>query len=526
MRGKIKLLVMALVVMSCGKDDMYSLSGIDYEYGRGFSHDRIVLGGRLENPYRTENVTKALQQLYPTRASRVEVEPTDYYVRFLPSDRQECEYLESLGLELVDHPLDYEIAVDGDWYHDPEVPENSVTWQYAVVPVDFQFPEGIEHEIIHECYIMDSSTQTRADDIDWDAVERQAYIITGNEDKIDRLTTKSGNEKAAPSGRITIVDEHANGAKPFGVAGVRVSCNTFVKFDHAYTDRDGYYRMSKKFSSKLRYRLVFKNEKGFAIGLNLILVPASVSTLGKADPSGVNMTVTEDSDDKLFRRCVVNNAAYDYYDRCAEGDMDLSLPPSDLRIWIFNGMEASSAVMLHHDAALSNSQIASFLGNYAVLVKTLLPDITLGTKGKEDYRSIYSAACHELAHASHFSQVGKEYWNEYIWYIIESYITSGGMTYGDGEGKGAGHCEVGEDWAYFLESKMYKERYGGVFPTFGTSFWFKPQIFRYLNERGVSVSQIFAVLSEDVTSKTLLKEALIAAYPSRKSIVEQVFSRY
>ena len=526
MRGKIKLLLMALVMMSCSKDDLSSQKGIDYEYGRGFSHERIVLGGRLENPYRTENVTKALNDLYPTKANRVEVEPTDYYVRFLPKNKQEYDYLQSLGLVLTDHPLDYEIEVDGDWYHDPEIPENNVTWQYAVVPVGFDFPDDLEYEIIHECYIMNPSVHSKSDGIDWEAVERQAYINTGNADRLDALMTKASSGKVVPSGRITIVDEHANGEKPFGVAGVKVICNTFVKFDYTYTDRDGYYKMNKAFSSNLRYRLVFSNQKGFAIGLNLILVPASVSTLGAAGPSGVNMTVTSSSDQKLFRRCVVNNAAYDYYSRCAEDDMNISLPPSGIRIWVFNEMKASSAVMLHQGAVLSNSQISAYLGAYAVLIKSLLPDITLGTADKEDYRSIYSTTCHELAHASHFSKVGCEYWNKYIMYVIQSYIESGGMTYGDGSGDGAGYCEVGEDWAYYLESRMFKDRYGGTFPTFGTSFWFNPQIFRYLDERGLTTSEMFSVLKSDVVSKAKLKEALITGFPSKKSIVEQVFNRY
>lgn len=526
MRGKFTLLIMSLVIAACSKENVTSYDGVDYEYGRGFSHEKIVLGERLENPYKTENVRRALHQLYPTKADRIPVESTDLYVRFLPSGKEECDRLVAMGLELVDHPLDYEIAVDGDWYHDPEIPDGMVTWQYAVVPVGFDFPEGIEHEIIHECHITRDNLPTKSEGIDWDAVERQAYIITGNEDRIDDSGTRASASKVTPSGRITIVDQHASGGKPFGVAGVRVSCNSFVKFDHTYTDRDGYYRMTKKFTSKLRYRLVFQNEKGFAIGLNLILVPASVSTLGKASPSGVNMTVTRTSDEKLFRRCVVNNAAYDYYSRCSVSDMDVALPPSDLRIWIFGSLRASSAVMLHHDAVLSNSQIASFLGSYAVLVKFLLPDITLGVKDKEDYRSIYSVTCHELAHASHFSKVGTDYWNEYIWYIVESFIASGGMTYGDGSGSKAGYCEVGEDWAYYVESKMYKERYGGTFPTFGTSYWFNPQIFRYLNERGLSAGQIFSVLGAEVTDRTRLKEALLRTFPAKKNVIEQVFNRY
>ena len=330
----------------------------------------------------------------------------------------------------------------------------------------------------------------------------------------------------APSGRITIVDAKANGGKPVGVAGVKVSCNSFVKFDSAYTDRDGYYSMSKKFSAKLRYRLIFQNAKGFSIGLNLILVPASVSTLGKSDPAGVNVTVTDKSDGKLFRRCVVNNAAYEYYARCAKEDLNLTSPPSDLRIWIFKDFEASSAVMLHHDALLSNDLIAGFLGNYAVLIKALLPDITIGTSDREDYASIYSSVCHELAHASHFAKVGTGYWNSYITYIISSYVLSGGMTYGDGAGEGAGHCEVGEMWAYYLESRMYKDRYGGSMPSFGTSFWFYPQIFRYLDERGVKPSQILSVLDSKAVSRQTLKQNMIDAFSSKRMMIEQVFSRY
>lgn len=529
MRGGLVIMLLASIVMSCSKEGTFDTkrpSGIDYSYGTDLRHDMIVLGDRLENPYKTENMSRALHSLYPTKADRVELKSTDLYVRFLPSDEAEYELLAEMGIRMMDHPMDYDIAVDGDWYHDPDIPEGKVTWQYAVVPSGFDFPD-IAYEIIDECYIAENDPQTRScgQDIDWSAVEREAYMITGNADRIASGHTKASS-KVVPSGRITIVDEHSKGGRPFGVAGVQVSCNSFVKFDHAYTDRDGYYTMSKGFSSDLRYRLVFKNAKGFSIGFNLILVPASVSTLGKSGPGGVNITITKDSDDKLFRRCVVNNAAYDYITRCAPDDLGIALPPSDLRIWILHSMEASSAVMLHHGPLLSTELLDKYLGDFSSLVQLFLPDITIGASGKEEYREIYSTTCHEMAHASHFSQVGIDYWNRYILYIVDSYLRSGGKTYGDGSTDGAGYCEVGEMWAYYLESKIFKERYGGTFPTFGTSYWFYPQIFRYLDERGVSCSDIFEVLKSDVVSKSDLKVALIQACPSKRSIIEQVFSRY
>ena len=116
--------------------------------------------------------------------------------------------------------------------------------------------------------------------------------------------------------------------------------------------------------------------------------------------------------------------------------------------------------------------------------------------------------------------------DKYIKYIVESYVLSGGELYGDGSSAGSGYCEVSEMWAYYIESKLLKQRYGGAFPPIGTSWWFSPQIFRYLDERGVTPSDIFAVLDSSVVSKSSLKDALMLAYPAKRDIIEQVFNRY
>ena len=110
--------------------------------------------------------------------------------------------------------------------------------------------------------------------------------------------------------------------------------------------------------------------------------------------------------------------------------------------------------------------------------------------------------------------------------MLTSFVKSGGQTYGNGEEENAGYCEVGEMWAYYMESRMYKERYGGPLLQFGTSYWFKPQIFRNFDERGVEPYEIFSVLTKDVTSKELLKEKIKKTYPRKKKMVDQVFNRY
>ena len=76
MRGKFTLVLLALTMISCSKDWTRTDQNLDYHYGRKIPHGKIVLGDRLENPYTTENITKALYSLYPTKADRVDVNAT------------------------------------------------------------------------------------------------------------------------------------------------------------------------------------------------------------------------------------------------------------------------------------------------------------------------------------------------------------------------------------------------------------------------------------------------------------------
>ena len=523
MKPFIAILLASLVMMACSEEKTKIENDYDVPGNEKIEHEMIVLGEKMEDPYALKNVEAALESLYPAKAGRIDIGATDLYARFLPKNEEEYETLSDLGLELMDHPVDYRIVREGDYYRDPEVPEDSITWQYAVVGRDFAFPEHIRHEILDQCYISENDPATRGDGIDWNAVERESYRLTGNGSMLC-AETKGG--KVRPAGRITIVDDKANGGKPFGVAGVKVMCNAFVKFSSAHTDRDGYYEIPKSFSSKVRYRLVFENEKGFAIGFNKVLVKGSSSTLGKSSPEGKDVEITKDSERKLFCRSVVNNSAYEYFERCGEDDLDLNPPPSNVRFWIFQKLDASSAVMMHHGAVLDNSLVAGFLGPYKDLVKMFMPDITLGVEDMDDYSSIYKTVCHELAHASHFSQVKTGYWNKYVEDIVTAFVTGGATTYGDGTESLAGYCEVGEMWAYFLESVMYKDRYGGNIPSFGTSFWFYPQIFRYLNERGLGCSQLLKALTADVHSRNALQTRLCEICPEDRSMIDQVFGRY
>ena len=518
MKDLMKLLPLVFAAVSC--TGFFNSVGEIVDVMGDVPHEMIVLGDRLEDPYSVENMTKALESLYSTKADRTPLSTTDYYVRFLPGTDEEFDRLEGMGVEMLDHPVDYEIVREGDYYHDPEIPEDHITWQYAVVDKDFVFPDGIEYEVLDECFISEHST-TKADWVDWESVEREAFRLTGNGNMLSASTKAGGS---GPSGRITIADDSLDG-KESGLKGVTVSCNVFVKFAKAFTDEDGNYRMSRTFSSDPRYRILFKNKKGFGIGFNLLLVPASFSTLGKGPASGISLAIDSNSERKLFTRAVVNNAAYDYYESCKSEDSSIKTPPSNLRIWLFQNMDASSATMLQQGVAVDGSTLSEFLGVYSSLVKMFLPDITLGLKGKESCSDLFAVTVHELAHASHFMQVGVEYWNAYVKFILFSFVTSGFVTYGVGTEENHGYCEVGEMWAYYLETQMMKERYG-TDREYGTSYWFYPQIFSKLDERGINRYRIFNALTSDVKDKEMLQKKLISLFPESKSIINQAFGKY
>ena len=495
-------------------------------YDPGNGHEQIVLGRQLDDPYSVENMEKALSEVYGTKATRVPVPTSHYYVRFLPKNEKQYEMLERRGIELLDHPMDYEIVKEGDWYHDPSIPEGEITWQYAVVPKDTYLPPLVTHEVLHECYIPEDQEETKSEDgIDWAAVERASFRLTGNGDLLDDAPQTKGGGSSTPTGRITIVDPDLGA--PEGVRGVRVACNIFVKTAHAFTDGDGRYRMTRSFSGTPRYRLVFKNSKGFGIGLNLLLVPASISSLGKGDASGLDVEVTKDSDRRLFSRCVVNNAGFDYFQRCASVSPSVKTPPSNLRLWLFQGLDVSIPAMLQQGVLIDNGEVGRMLGQYSILVKLFLPDIMLGLKGKDTYASIYAEALHAFAHGSHFMLAGRDFWDHYVRFLAKSYVSSGFTVYGVGSEEDHGYCEVAEMWAYFAQSVLFRERYGdAIAGRFGLDWWFRPQIFTNISDAGLAWQKIFQVLGPDVTDREVLYKKLKSYYPEYKSAINQAFATY
>ncbi|MCF6213273.1 MAG: hypothetical protein L3J45_04525 [Flavobacteriaceae bacterium] len=171
MKKKLKIITIltlfGIIFYSCYKDEgilkQSKLSLSEQMNNAGLKG--IVLGKKLENPYSVENMKKALDNLKKSNVSAktsvdgIEVTTTHLYVKFKPKNEDELDILKSDStLVLYDYPLDYEIEENGDFYRDPDIPDNQPTYKYTAVKVGKKLPSGVENEILAELFIPDENS--------------------------------------------------------------------------------------------------------------------------------------------------------------------------------------------------------------------------------------------------------------------------------------------------------------------------------------------------------------------------------
>ncbi|MDE6508516.1 MAG: hypothetical protein K2L04_08660 [Alistipes sp.] len=109
-----------------------------------------------DNPYSLLNVQNAMDKVCQEEGKPlVTLQPTHYYVRFLPKDSTEYNrLLDSTNLILFCYPLDRELTdEDVDFFEKDTVDTYGYPWMYTKVPTDYVFPEDILHEILDEVVI-------------------------------------------------------------------------------------------------------------------------------------------------------------------------------------------------------------------------------------------------------------------------------------------------------------------------------------------------------------------------------------
>lgn len=542
MKRNLYLFIITLLSAGCAeKISTTQLSGEnlnEQDYVTSSRDGMMVLGKKLNNPYSLANMQAAYNELCKTKSvASSNLEATDLYVRFLPKDSTDIAVLSSLDLELFDYPLDYEILSGGDYYHDPTIPETEITWQYTKVSPDFKFPD-MQYEILDECFIPEDEeelTKSSSASLLGEELEMMAIRMAGQSEEYSIVETKASAKKY-PAGYVKI----NTGSSEVPVKGVKVRCHFFLKWTSDYTDGNGYYKVSKKFSCKPHYSVILENQKGFVVWGNWGFLSPATHNDERRSTSGYNFSFTRN--DKAWKWLVINNAAYDYYRMCEKDG--IKKPPTDLKIWCWKNATSSSAPMLHHLVGLNVTAFAVpfaamlLTGPVVVAVSTLswflmaaLPDVTIGTYSSymdyntRTYSSIYGTVWHELTHASHFSQAGESLWGRYVNYIVTH--SSKESVYGDGSAdtKGRDICELGEAWANAFESYSSYTNQNDTTVS-GLNYWFKDGIrslYYLMYDSILTTEEIYRCLTKDVKSIEDLKQKLLDKYEDRSEQIEAYF---
>ena len=504
---------------------------------------KVILGEKLNNPYSLSNMQEAYAELIRTRAEYSSM-PCDtlsanwLYVRFLPKDSTDLAILDSFCLDLFDYPLDYDILVYGDSYHDPSLPDDQFTWQYTCIRPDFVIPNEITYEVLEECFIPEDDLATRTSSFPfYQELEKLAFNKAGIE-LDDSSDTRASASEHCPSGVVKI-DQNGKGTL-LPVKGVKVKCNVLVKIGSAYTDQYGNYYITKFFYSKPHYHLEFENTKDFTIWAGLDILSSADVDYGKQSIRNFNITIKQN--EKAWNWATINNAGYDYYNKCKQ--LGIPQPHSNFKIMVFTGKTTDDAwgatPMLRRLAGVgidSNSLAVDIISNIVVVpIATVLltvfklgcPDqvFNVGWMQNKYYEKLYYLAWHEFSHASHFEVAGREYWQRYA-----SSIMTHGFSYGSKTDEHSGIIDLGESWALAFTSFVYYTIKSGVLyydeGTFDSGESFNSRPLTDLMEGYIlSPSQILNCMKGNIRSIYDLKDTLLKTYPSKKSSIENTFKNY
>lgn len=469
---------------------------------------QIKLGEKLENPYSVANMKRAYESLKEKRAlvaasssssvttlsteQDIEIETTDYYVKFWIETDEQKNMLIADSLNLSDIPLDVEVLEEGIQFIDEETEKEEAHWVYTAVTKDYAFRPEITYEILEDLFLIepstiegqeeDEETQQGSNQFVTNAIEQNGFLLdleeeslrmTGNLGPQDDKATSSAHGKASlfwkrkskktPQGYVRVYNTVTRQLEP--VVGIKIKTRRWFKWAKGWTNSQGFYRVNRGYRNSVRYTAVFKNTRGFKIWPSTISISSARYRAGRHSKSGHNFNFYTNS--VGWRWATVNNATVKYWDYCTQFGVDK--PNYGLRIVAnSNGFRGTSAAPMLRKTwgwagFRTNSDLISFLGKMSISVpanllwivtRFVLPDIIINANASNGTDGVTYLTFHELAHASHFKKVRSNYWVKYINYII----TYG--AYGDGSGKNAGICALGEAWAYHFGYFLTIQEFG------------------------------------------------------------------
>jgi len=470
----ILIVVLAILMSNCSKElPVSSNSDPEIANFKESESANFKKGKKIVNPYTTKRMETARQTLLDegqvdgNLLNEIQIKTTDLYVKFKIKSADEYDKLATEDeLELFPYPLDYDYGDVHGVIVDPEAGEKP-EWLYTVVKPDYNF-SSIHYKIIDELFLPESYFKDYpTKDHLFDAiylVEEKSFVLTDT--KYDRKKEKA-TSAVFPEGYIKVWNTVIESREP--VVKVKVRGRRFFTYGYDFTDATGYYKLDEDYNGTVHYSVVLENEEGFKIWGDLAFLSPAVYEFGTASEDGKDLDAWHSL--QIWRWAATNNAALDYYDYC--DDNNITSPPSDLRIWVFNGSsEQGSAGMFRHLFADGWTDPADIVENYLDgfgvgilliddLISLVTPDITITVE--QDVTSsekTYELVTHECSHAGHYNKVGKTFWANFVIAEVANMADDDGYPYGEGTEGHAGLVRLSEGWAFHTGMSMTLDKYG------------------------------------------------------------------
>ena len=392
---------LALLVFTpnCKKETDYT-NRLANSSGAFFEKEMIVLGKQLNNPYSVENMQEAYNNLKGNgqTESGSNLNPTHLYIRYLPADDAEYQILkDDQDLELFDYPLDYEMEEGGLSYHDPNLPDSVITWQYTAITINHPIV-NVEYEILDSLVIPEFYDEESFTSEFLAQLEREAFRITGNL-KDGMFFNHNAEGTWTPQGTIQVYDNIVGNLIP--LEGVKVRARSWFKIKTDFTDESGFFQTDQ-----------FRNDVNYSIKWETPDYDIRNGRFWKAYYNGPKKTGDWDLDivngaSKSLRFGTIHRAAHRYH----YGDIDglkRTGKITNLKFKYLDHLNGPAFFGLHQGgySAINNGSIK----------------IWKGVTSEASIDRIFSTTIHEIAHTSHKKLIGSWIGTDDL--IIESWASA------------------------------------------------------------------------------------------------------
>jgi len=377
----------------------------------------VTLGNQLPNPYTVANMQQAYNILY----GQGQTLTANYkYVRFKPANQDELGILQNdENLDLQDYPMDYAIIQDGDYYQDPNLGTEDISWLYTVVPVSYSPPGDIQYEILSTLYIPDNNVMLEGmaeSLVDSTNSEPATYTVTIGENGIRVITRTDildvdpmfvppcgyypypdcegggGGDDPPPTPPlppgIYVEDQRACGTTNTNtivpVRQVRVVCKRWFKIWKGYTTDLGRFTVTKTFRNNVKVIVKTKNNlakvskiRGIRLWQMYFPVKRRIGVFAGNQLATLRFVFTKPANANAsnaelpyWAAATTHNSVVEFWQYSAENS--LPTPPNNLKIILTNWNVAAgsgSTVMFNkcHDNTVSQYLINFFIANSNII---------------------------------------------------------------------------------------------------------------------------------------------------------------